>query len=1381
MNNFDLTYFIDSNNEYRIKLMSDSERERYASIIFNSKTTDSSNAAYTLESGYFGTNKHTACAVCLQTNKCPGHYGLISLPYPIVTNTIIAERFFKLIQLLCPCCSNFPIENAKDALSLKPEDRFNFIKSEVQKKQKNNINVCPYCHNEFIFITVENSLPNYKFYFNQKVANKSVQLNPIYVYSILQNMSNQTCEYAGFNITTNDPRNYMSKYITIIPNKLRIATLDSHSSSVTASYKNIIDFMVAELNKLYQTSIKSNIEIPTNEYGQLFNKWYSALVAKYTLILDMTRESTINACLEALSKSDKKHIEPSVSLIGRLKGKESSYFEKGIIATRHLVSARTVLGADTSIHSYEIGFPQKYCNKMGMWIPVYAENLELLKQFVASMSNIKINDYSKIRANKVHVAQTDMRYTIEPRTAIESASKLQPGDKIFMSLLPGSVVQHCRFPSVREESWASHILVPTNHTCMTIPLAACEYKNADFDGDETELYATHSHVTDIECILLNSIFRQLINHKHADVGVLFQAYDSKVEIPKLKADTEIGVRDIRNSSDSVIARERFYPAKTVADFINEYLDYITGISKDSPYSKIKPINYCDKKLKIINNKLDKERCSLNNQDFFKYLILTIGPDRSLTLIDNIIQLGYNFGYYKPITLGNEIRFYKNDIRKKIEEIKDKEYEDLKRIERSNKSQYQKDLEKYIIYEEAKRPIQDLLEENIKGTNVAYTGMLKNMSCYRTMLVNMEAAIINNDSLPHPSLNNCTRTCASYPQHSIDPMAYGFARHGYISNETIPSETFFDCTMQRHALYIKGNGVAAQGYLQKRFLMAFGQNIVDCNGGVVFENKFVCPCYGSSSINPRYKFNQPLNDISMPEDEFVKKYDIDNKDIDINKSEINDKDNKNNIELYKLYKLINEISLDYDKQTSFIERKNYGDSFVAGYDFEQLFNPETSGITPGKTDEKDISLFINQLKKTFAPPGMKQRYILLNLAQTEYYFRQKAATFKIPSKLLLEAYYYFINSLVDAGEPVGMKASLSVGEALTQESLDAIHHAAEGSIEHEHLVRTKGGARFEELVGGSVHKNCVITLGFYDSSEEAVKKFAIREETIYFRDIWTKLEINIRVGISNDVKKLHPKIANLFDKLDVAKSYVKMVWNLSKIADYNISLSEVYETLYKNYENIAFMTGKPVNGKEFLVYIYFTPSTNTEKLNNIVQQFQSYGRESIIHGDCVKNCFVTQNASTGEWIVRCNEINPRIRAYEKILYREEVDPAKCYTTDTSLMMNMYGVFETGARLCEELLYTATVLSCVGDVPPRHMKTIGLGCVSGGEFFTAVSHSAFGSNIDYLRGCNFEQPTQFIRKAISEGKFRKVEDTVAAAFYGMLPKIGTGYSKVIIFRK
>jgi hypothetical protein len=362
----------------------------------------------------------------------------------------------------------------------------------------------------------------------------------------------------------------------------------------------------------------------------------------------------------------------------------------------------------------------------------------------------------------------------------------------------------------------------------------------------------------------------------------------------------------------------------------------------------------------------------------------------------------------------------------------------------------------------------------------------------------------------------------------------------------------------------------------------------------------------------------------------------------------------------------------------------------------------------------------------------------------------------------------------------MKATLSIGEALTQESLDAIHHASQGYISVDKLQRTIGGDRFEELVGGAIHKNSVITLGFYDSTKEKVEEFAKREETIYFPEIWTKLETIINTKICDDVKALHPKIANEFDKLEVSNTFVKMIWNLSTLGDFEIPLSSVFNSLYKNFENISFITGTPVNSKEFVAYIYFTKDTTTEKLNNIIQQFKNKTRESIIHGDCIKNCFIAQNANTGEWILRCNETNSSIRAYEKIIYRPEVDPAKCYTTNTKLCLNMYGVFETGARVCEELLYASVELSCVGDVPPRHMKTIGLGCLASGQYFMAVSTSAVKSNIDYLRGCNFEQPTAFIRKAITEGEFKKVEDTVAGAFFADAPKSGSGYTRVEIFK-
>jgi DNA-directed RNA polymerase beta' subunit len=1376
--------FIDESSEYRIRLMSDTELERYASVIYNNKNVNNSQL-YNIESGIFGANKHAECTICGQrSDKCPGHYGLISLPYPVITNTIIAERFLKLIQLICPCCSNFPIENASDALSIIPQNRFKFIKDEVQKKQKNVINTCPYCKQQFMFIKVEGNLPNIKFMFRQEAANKSVQLNPIYIYSILQNMSDQTCEYAGFNIASNDPRNYMTKYITIIPNKLRIKTIDSSSSSTTASYKNIIDVYVSTLNKLYQTSIHSAPIIPDNKNGEDFNAAYTSLLARYILILDMTRESLTNACLEALSKRDKQHLEPSASLIGRLKDKDNSYFEKGIMATRHMVSARTVLGADTACHAYEVGFPQKYCNKMGHWIPVYAENLELMKQFVASMSELARHDYSTIRANKVMFSgKKDGKHEpITPTKALTIAAKIQPGDKLFVSLIPGSIVQHCRFPSVREESIASHMINPTHHTCMTLPIAACEYKNADFDGDETGIYVNNSHVSDIECLLLNSIFRQIINHKYGTVGVLYQGYDSKLEIPMIKADTLIGVVDIRDKSHNLLCREPFYPPKTAGQFVEKFLDYITGNSETlygdlfppnpnnpqekCPFSKIPKINYVDGSTIIIDNKLDSQKCQLNNQNLYKYLITTIGADRVLDFIDAVIQLGYNYSYYTPFTLGNEIKYYSPEIQKQVEARREADYQRMRKIEQSNKSQYDKDLEKYNIYQEQKLPIQDLLKENIKGTNVERTKLLKNMGCYYNMIVGMDSAIVN-DTLPHPTLNNYTRTCSAFPQHSTDPMAYGYAKHGYISNETKMTETFFDCMMQRHALYIKGNGVAKQGYLQKRFLMAFGQNLVDANGGVVFDNQFVSPCYGSMSINPRLLFEQPLKDVSLPEDEFIKKY---------------CGSNKQSSKIYEMYKLINEAGKMYSSITEFIKRKTYKDTFIAGYDFEQLLQSEihSGNVKPGVSNPKDIEEFIVNVEKIFAPPGMKQRYCLLNLAPLEYYFLQKATEFNIPRKTFLKLYHAFLNSLADAGEPVGMKATLSIGEALTQESLDAIHHASQGNISVDKLQRTIGGDRFEELVGGSIHKNSVITLGFYDSTKEKVEEFAKREETIYFPEIWTKLETIINTKICDDVKQLHPKIANEFDKLEVSNTFIKMIWNLSTLGDYDIPLSSVFNSLYSHFEDISFITGTPVNSKEFVAYIYFNKATTVEKINNIIQQFKNKTRESIIHGDCIKNCFITQNANTGEWILRCNETNPRIRAYEKIIYRPEVDPAKCYTTNTKLCLDMYGVFETGARVCEELLYASVELSCVGAVPPRHMKTIGLGCLSSGQFFMAVSTSAFKSNIDYLRGCNFEQPTAFIRKAITEGEFKKVEDTVAGAFFADAPKSGSGYSRVEIFK-
>ena len=347
-------------------------------------------------------------------------------------------------------------------------------------------------------------------------------------------------------------------------------------------------------------------------------------------------------------------------------------------------------------------------------------------------------------------------------------------------------------------------------------------------------------------------------------------------------------------------------------------------------------------------------------------------------------------------------------------------------------------------------------------------------------------------------------------------------------------------------------------------------------------------------------------------------------------------------------------------------------------------------------------------------------------------------------------------------------------------MDAIHHATGGSVEDDNRLKfTMGADRFEEILGSSRPKNTVISLGFYDSSKEHAIDFAKRNETIYFKNIWTKLEICVSGQLNYDVKQLHPKID--FNTVETNKTYIKMIWNLNILADFDIKLSEIFEVLYKNYPLISFMTGKVLNAKEFMVYMYFQPNIQKTDIDNYIQCWKSQIDRNIIHGRLLVNCTVKQNKHNGDWIVEANEIDEECKAYEQIIFDPELDPAKCHSTNTKAYLDMYGMFETGARVIDEIYYTGSELSKIGQLPERHYKTIGLGCVNSGKFFIAVTNSIEKNDCDYLRQINFETPSLFIKKAISKGEYQEINDMVSAQFYGELPKLGSGYTKSVIFKK
>lgn len=1352
-----LRYYNQIENQYRIKLMSDVELAKGACMIFNKQLTGSSDT-HSLESPMFGQTKSSCCQICGQTKECTvAHYGLIALPYPILTNLMVEDDFVRLIQILCPCCSNVPIFNAKDALTKRSQERFEFLQNEVNKIKKNTINTCPYCKQRFEFIRVEGSYPNQRFMINQESANKKVQLNPAFVYTMINSISDQTIEYLGFNPQTYNPRNFMTKYIVIVPNKLRIKTIENASSSITSTYAKICSQIIPELQKYQKTTIGMKKVVEQDEQGAKFNKTYDELCAFYGLFLDMTKPTTRDACLLCINHRDKKHLDESSSMVGRLKGKESSYFERGVVATRHSVSARTVLGGASDLHAYEIGFPEKYCNKMGCLVPVYKENLNTMRQFVAQMSKINKHDYSRCKAIRVVKNGTEEKNEIKPDNATLIAANLQPGDKIFISLLPGQLIMHCRFPSLREESWATHQIVPIKHSVQTIPNAACKYKNADFDGDETGIYVNHGWYTDPESLLCNSIHKQILDYANGSLGIKPDC-DSNFEIPRFNNDFKLGVKELHDPvSDLVVGRVSCWPPKNIVEVANGYLDIITG-HKGNKFPKIEKINYKDDKTIVVDNVFDKEKCSLGNTAFMIYLAVSIGSERTLWYMDALIQSGYNSAKYVPITLGREIRFPTKEVKKEILDYHEQIYQQMKVIEQSDLSDYQKDVKQYAIGEQQKLVILPKLLEAGKGSNLDRVGLLKKfINEFYYSIVNYNAIIIDEKRIQN-TLADHSRVCSSFPKFSTDPSAYGYIKHGYLSSQISPIETFYDSMLQRKGMYIKGNGVADQGYLMKRFIMAFGSSVIDCNGGVIYDNRFVAPCYGILSSNPRNAFKTPLIDIDLPRDEFIKKYSLNEESP-----------------LLDCYDEIIEARNRYKIVTDYINGNVIKNFFYAGYDFEQYL----SNTKSGKTDIEIVDELVHNMKCMFSPPGMKQRYNLLNFKFMEYYIRTKLFNVKIDRDTAISLYYHYLDSFVDSGEPVGMKSAIAISQALTQESLDAIHHASGGSVNTSRLIIQRGKARFDELLASSDNKNPIITLGFYDPSEENVKKFAMEQETVYFKNIWTKLAVIMRTDIPKEIKSLHPRIK--FENVDVNKSFIKMTWNMNILGDHNIKLSELINTLKEKFDKISFITGYLVNSSEFLAYIYFYPNVQKIDIDNYIQIWKSASKENIIHGQFLINCFVTKNKNTDEWIVQANEINNKCLAFEQILLDPRIDVAKCHTTNVKdVNLDLFGVFESSARLQEELVYCSTELSSVGSLLNRHQKVIAQGCLTTSQYFFAVAYSAAKIEGDYLRRIHFEQPARFIHKAIEEGEWIGIDDAIAAQYWGDIPKIGSGYSKVLLFK-
>lgn len=435
----------------------------------------------------------------------------------------------------------------------------------------------------------------------------------------------------------------------------------------------------------------------------------------------------------------------------------------------------------------------------------------------------------------------------------------------------------------------------------------------------------------------------------------------------------------------------------------------------------------------------------------------------------------------------------------------------------------------------------------------------------------------------------------------------------------------------------------------------------------------------------------------------------------------------------------------------------------------------------KTSHELVEKFISKLKLLIKPEAVKEDDVLESFNITEYYFRQMLYTHKLDQKQLDDLYDKFKWGLIHAGDPVGLKSSLCIGEALTQAALNAIHSLG-GGVSEDKVIRTSGITRFQELLTGANPKHNVILFHLYNDDKQSCMDFANEMETFYFKDILVNAYLQICDTIDERALNVHSKeIQKILNKEAVNYWYVFAILNLTRLADFNIHICDVIDKLMENYNEIAFITGYVLNRTQFGAYIYFKQNISQTRIQIILEEWLLQKASTVIHGGLLKNCYVSENKSyPGHYVIEANDSSPDVYALENLIYDPRVDPFGCKTTDMNVIYKMFGVCEAAARLHEEILYTATNLSDTKNILPRHYKMLADNIMSSGTFKYANRNSLKKDEaMDPLKLVAFETPVNMIQSALQQGRKFPIIDPVPASLFGEMPGMGTGISKTTLY--
>jgi DNA-directed RNA polymerase II subunit RPB1 len=204
----------------------------------------------------------------------------------------------------------------------------------------------------------------------------------------------------------------------------------------------------------------------------------------------------------------------------QLLSKKKGIIRSNIQGKRVNHNARFVVvpGADIPIH--HIGIPKKACLTLCWPERVTDQNIERLKAIVQlGHKHIDGANYVKPKGSFKTVF---FKNSDDPLYAAkQAAERLKVGDVVHRHLRNGDIVLTNRQPSLHQGSIMAHFVFLVDGVCIKLPESDCTSYNADFDGDEINIFLPQSEEPLAEARMLLGVSKNVITGASSQPNISF--------------------------------------------------------------------------------------------------------------------------------------------------------------------------------------------------------------------------------------------------------------------------------------------------------------------------------------------------------------------------------------------------------------------------------------------------------------------------------------------------------------------------------------------------------------------------------------------------------------------------------------------------------------------------------------------------------------------------------------------------------------------------------------------------------------------------------------------------------------------------------------------